>query len=404
MRRPQIFLVLSLAAALWIPGARGRAQEQCGICHPVQRVEHQAGVHAREEVDCTSCHGGNAAATRVEAAHRGSFRSLRDRGEVAASCAECHADLLQMRPYNLPVDQYALYLTSEHGLAMARGEERTAVCTDCHGIHEIRSATDPKSSVYSRNLPATCGGCHGDGSLMEEFGLDAGVVEEYRTSLHGLALFDRGNRLAPNCTNCHGVHGAAPPGVGDVDKVCGNCHGAARRAFLDGPHLQAMRDKGLAECAACHSDHAIVRREDAATLELCLDCHDESSTQVDLGKKIHALIGAAEEEIEEAERLVMRADEVPIHTEDQRARLEEARTYLTEARPLVHAVALEPVEAMTRRARSIAEEVQHELYPQLEKRTAHLGLAAFWFYLLMTLAILFSYKRRLAREQEDSDS
>lgn len=397
MRRFRIFFVPCLAAALWALGASVEAQEQCSICHPVQRVEHRAGIHAREEVGCTSCHGGDAAATRVEAAHRGSFRNLRDRGEVAASCAECHADLQRMRPYNLPVDQYALYLTSKHGLAMARGEERAAVCTDCHGVHEVRSADDPKSPVYTRNLPATCGGCHGDPSLMADFGLDAGVVEEYRTSLHGRALFDRGNLAAPNCTSCHGVHGAAPPGVGDVDKVCGSCHRAERRAFLESPHLKAMRAEGLAECAACHSNHAIVRREDAATLELCLDCHQESSAQVDIGRKIHALIRAAEEDIEEAEALVARAEEVPLHVEGYRGRLEEARTYVTEARSLVHTVALEPVEAVTRRARSIGEEVQHELYPKLEQRSAHLGLAAFWFYLVMTLAILFNYKRRLAR-------
>ncbi len=404
MRRPRIFLpVLSLAAALWTLGAPARAQEQCGICHPVQRVEHQAGVHSREAVGCTSCHGGDAEATRAETAHRGSFRSLRDRAEIPEACARCHADLAQMRPYNLPVDQYALYRTSKHGRAVARGEERAAVCIDCHGVHDIRSPADPESSVYSRHLPATCGGCHGDGELMAEIGLDAGVVEAYRTSLHGLALFDRGNLAAPNCTSCHGVHGAAPPGVGDVDKVCGNCHGAVRRAFLDGPHLQAMRDKGIAECAACHESHAIVRREDQAILELCVDCHEPGSAQIDLGKKIHALIRDAEEEIEAAEALVARADEVPIHTEDHRARLEEARTYLTEARPLVHSVAFEPVEAMTRRARSIAAEVQHEIYPELEHRSAHLGLAAFWFYLLMTLAILWNYKRRLASDDRQPD-
>jgi hypothetical protein len=53
---------------------------------------------------------------------------------------------------------------------------------------------------------------------------------------------------------------------------------------------------------------------------------------------------------------------------------------------------------LTRRAQSIAEEVEHELYSKLDRRVAKVGLVLFWFYLLMTLAILVILKKRLRSE------
>ena len=55
-----------------------------------------------------------------------------------------------------------------------------------------------------------------------------------------------------------------------------------------------------------------------------------------------------------------------------------------------------------RRARSIAEEVQHEIHGELDRTEEHLGLALFWFYVLMTLVILVLFKRRLRAASEPS--
>ena len=184
--------------------------------------------------------------------------------------------------------------------------------------------------------------------------------------------------------------------MGDTDKVCGACHVQARRAFLAGPHYEAMVGAGLSECAACHSNHAI--RPIAAPTEICTECHEAGAAQIAVGEKIQALIAGTQAEIEQAEELVARAESVPLHVEEHVARLAEAHTSLTEALPLVHSVSLEPVEQITRRARSISEEVQHELHTQFDRGGVRLGLAVFWFYLLMTLAILFNSKRRLGRE------
>ena len=40
----------------------------------------------------------------------------------------------------------------------------TAVCTDCHGVHDIKAVTDANSSVIKANLVTTCAKCHPDAS------------------------------------------------------------------------------------------------------------------------------------------------------------------------------------------------------------------------------------------------
>jgi len=394
--RSSILSSLLAAAGIWLATApAAAAPEQCGTCHPESRVEVANSVHPAEGVTCSSCHGGNPDSLDTGAAHRGDFRPLGNRLESPAHCAKCHSDLAKMRPYNLPVSQYAVYQTSRHGMAISAGDPRAAICSDCHGFHDVRKSTDPLSPVSAFNVTDTCASCHADEGLMSAYGIDAGVVDEYRSSIHAQRLLTDRNLAAPNCTSCHGSHGPAPPGVGDVDKVCGSCHVETRLAFLDGPHYRAMVDADLPECASCHSNHAILRFQVAEIEPLCAECHGEGSDESALGGKFTSLIENTQEELTEAEVLIARAQRVPLNVEDHLGRLEEGRTFLTEAYPLIHSVNLDSVERVTRRARSIGNEIQHELYSRLDRRVAHATLAVFWFYLLMTVAILWRYRKRL---------
>lgn len=392
--------LLLLVAVAWPATAQADADEKCGTCHPESRVEFEGSVHAREEVTCTSCHGGDPESLDADAAHRGRFRALTDRQEIPASCSECHSDLARMRPYNLPVDQYAIYTTSRHGLALIGGDLRSAICSDCHGSHDTRAPDDPQSRIHGRNLPDTCGECHSDEQLMQRYELDTDVVRAYLDGAHGQALLVQGIQSAPSCNSCHGVHGATPPGVGDIDKVCGSCHTETRRAFLDGPHYPSMAEADLAECSSCHSDHEIQRQDQASLEGLCADCHGIDSAEAAVGSRIHTEIARATDAIAEAEAILAEAEKVPLHVEDHLGRIEEARTYLTETAPLVHSVSFEAVEQVTRRARSIGKEIQHEISPRLSQTTARVGLALYWFYVIMTVAILIGHRKRMARSRE----
>lgn len=388
-------LVVISTAWVFVSAPVKSAEEKCGTCHPASRVEVENSVHEAEGVFCSGCHGGNAASLDADTAHRGGFRALTNRLELPGSCATCHSDLSMMRPYNLPVDQHAIYLTSQHGKAIAAGDGRAAVCSDCHGFHDVRKTTDPSSPVSAANVTATCAHCHDDEGLMSRYEIDHNVVSEYRSSIHARVLLEERNAAAPNCVSCHGSHGPAPPGVGDIDKVCGSCHVDTRLAFRDGPHYQAMVDAELPECASCHSNHEIRRFELAEIEPLCADCHGEGSDEAILGQKFTSLIQATQEDLAKAEALVARAQRVPLNVDDHLGRLEEGHTFLTEAFPQIHSVTLDSVERVTRRARSIGGEVQHELYARFDRRVAHATLAVFWFYLLMTVAILWRYRRKL---------
>ncbi|MEE9218636.1 MAG: cytochrome c3 family protein, partial [Acidobacteriota bacterium] len=139
---------------------------RCGTCHPDIRVLFERSIHAAEGAVCTDCHGGNSNTLVVEQAHRGKFGARPARKNIPKLCARCHSDIVRMKPYNLPADQLALYQTSRHGQLLAQGDERVAVCTDCHGVHDILSPRNPVSPVAPRNIPQTCGHCHGDSELM----------------------------------------------------------------------------------------------------------------------------------------------------------------------------------------------------------------------------------------------
>nr|HPM78019.1 cytochrome b/b6 domain-containing protein [bacterium] len=61
------------------------------------------------------------------------------------------------------------YADSFHGLALKKGDLRSANCASCHGAHLILNSAEPASSVNAHNLQETCGKCHP--------GIGAGVAQ-----------------------------------------------------------------------------------------------------------------------------------------------------------------------------------------------------------------------------------
>jgi hypothetical protein len=371
---------------------------RCGTCHPAERVSFEKSPHAGEGVVCTSCHGGDDRSLEQRIAHGGAFIGRPSKSQALQVCSRCHADEARMRPYNLPVDQLALYQTSGHGRALAKGDTRVASCADCHGAHDILGADDPASRTFRNNVPRTCGACHGEPNLFPGEAHKGEVLAEYLGSVHARALLEGGNRQAPNCTDCHGVHGAAPPDVGDVGKVCGHCHTAERRYFGMGPHGTRLAARGFSECAACHGDHAVVPSSAAKLDSLCASCHGVGSKQESLGRQLHDEYQQAAREMDAAAALIRRADAIPIDTDDYQARLEEGRTYLREALTAAHAVQPSVVSPFTTRALGVAREIDEELGGKLDGRWwRYVGLALFWFYLGLTLVLLRLRRDRAAR-------
>ena len=328
-----VFLAVLLLFA-WRPaeaqrnkGDNGAASgNYCTVCHSDTQVELQESAHQREGVTCVSCHGGDPAAESVAGAHSKSFRGSFDRKQAVELCSTCHSDPQQMRPYGIPTDQHALYLTSAHGKKLMQGDTRVAVCTDCHGNHRVLSAKDPASPVFRQNIPDTCGRCHENANLMKVYGLSANIVAEYRQSVHGKALFEKHSTQAPDCTRCHGTHGAAPPGIGNVAKVCGQCHTRTLEAFRDSPHKDALTAGTQSECASCHGNHRIEPAGHQMWASSCTACHGNGEPAIDRGKKIQALFVQAEGETEKAKLSIEEARRIPLDVSDYEARLSDSLT------------------------------------------------------------------------------
>jgi predicted CXXCH cytochrome family protein len=102
-------------------------------------------------------------------------------------------------------------------------------------------------------------------------------LAEYRTSVHGHALLDRGDLGAPACNTCHGNHAASPPGVAQVSRSCNLCHSANASLFDGSKHKQAFDQHNWPECGQCHGNHAIAKTHDSMLAtgpgQLCGDCH-----------------------------------------------------------------------------------------------------------------------------------
>ncbi len=256
----------------------------------------QKDVHAAAGLSCQDCHGGNPdpkladdpdAAMSKQAPTP--FRGAPSRAEIPDFCGRCHSDPVFMKRYHPDprVDQEREYWTSRHGAALRQGDTKVATCVDCHGAHGILAPGDNASPVYPTHVAETCAKCHADPKHMAGYELDDGSplptdqYESWRRSVHAAAMFDKGDLSAPTCNDCHGNHGATPPGLGSLSFVCGQCHGREAELFRQSAksrdfeaHNELLADAGPEACASCHS-----APEPPATLEgvrsftECTTCH-----------------------------------------------------------------------------------------------------------------------------------
>ncbi len=144
------------------------------------------------------------------------------RHNIPQTCGACHGQKFVMASSGVSSAPFASYQESVHGKAVAAGSEKAAVCTDCHGAHDILAADDPKSPIAKLNVPATCGKCHNN------------IKQEFVQSIHGQAIA-RGNWAAPVCTDCHGIHTIKAPNdpksavaSANVENTCASCHGSVK--------------------------------------------------------------------------------------------------------------------------------------------------------------------------------
>src|SRR5579864_554696 len=133
----------------------------CGACHGDIAEEYKQSVHGQavgrgvmQAPVCIDCHGEHSILAPSNAASTVHSSHIRD------TCAQCHGNVRLAQQFGLPADRIISFDASFHGLATKSGAETVANCASCHGVHNIRASSDPKSTINARNLPATCGQCH----------------------------------------------------------------------------------------------------------------------------------------------------------------------------------------------------------------------------------------------------
>lgn len=377
---------------------------------PVGQLEAlDASVHGKADVSgkgrmvqCVTCHSVH------------DIRPVKDPqspvhpANVNRTCAACHSSAVFMRSYNpgLPIDQEEKYRTSVHGLRHAKGDRKVAVCSSCHGGHDILKAVDAKSRVNAANLPATCGACHANAQYMEGYPIPTDQVAEYTTSVHGKALLEKHDLGAPSCNDCHGNHGAAPPEVESVSKVCGTCHAMNASLFTGSPHKKAFDELDLPECETCHGNHAIVNATDAllgvSAGAVCAQCHSESDNAK--GYRAAAAMRGLIDSLERAERradsLVTDAEQKGMEITESRFRLRDVRQARLLSRTAVHsfdeAKFSEVVNDGIAKAGVVAAEGQSSI-DEFYFRRYGLGIATL---IITVLALaLWAHIRRIEKEQ-----
>ena len=263
----------------------------CASCHADEQAAYDRSFHGKavaggnlNAAKCVDCHG-----SPHELLPASDPKSRVHHANIPATCGSCHSQSFVMEKNGLSVQMVASYQASVHGHAVAAGSEKAAVCTDCHGTHEILDAKDSKSPIFKFNVPQTCGKCHTD------------VSKEFQQSIHGTAVA-QGNWQAPVCTDCHGIHSikshldpTSPVNAQNLAQAtCARCHegvrlsqefgieGRRETTYLASYHGLAAQggSQVVANCASCHGVHNILPSSDprstinhANLAKTCGQCH-----------------------------------------------------------------------------------------------------------------------------------
>jgi hypothetical protein len=350
-------VVLSIPAVV---RAQQEAVNNCVSCHsalsdqrlssPVQGFAED--IHAARGLTCVSCHGGDASASGFDGMDPAKgFVGRPAKTRIPSFCGRCHSDAQFMRQYNpsLRVDQEREYATSVHGRRLSQfGDTAVAVCTSCHPAHHIRPPSDPLSSVNPLNVAETCGACHADPEHMAEYPIPTDQLELYRRSIHWQMMSVEGDLSAPTCNDCHGNHGAAPPGISWVGNVCGQCHSVMADNFSQSRHAQTFAMLGEPGCATCHGNHEIVRATDdllgLGEGAVCARCHSAEDPGGQAASTMRSLFDSLDTAIAAADSILNQAERAGMEVSEAQFDLGSANGAAVQARAAMHSFSLEAVQ------------------------------------------------------------
>ena len=351
MKKNKIYISLMSVCFLFAVGlvrAQDNYEDGCIRCHQEQDMMPEGfekyDIHLQAGLSCAGCHGGNPNTDDEDVAMsvKAGFKGVPQKKDIPKLCGKCHSNIDFMRIYQprIPTDQVDQYYSSTHGQKLISGDKKVADCTSCHSTHKILGAHDSRSSVHAFNVPGTCNVCHGDAEYMKGYNLSTDQYKDFEKSVHGVALLENEDRGAPACNDCHGNHGAKPPGVRSVGHVCGTCHVNNMQYFTTSPMNDVFEDMGYHACEECHGKHAVHKTSDEMTglgeKSTCVKCHDASDTGGEVALKIHENIRQVVTTLDSAEISRAEVQKVGMDDVEMSFLMQEAHQNLIQARTLVH--------------------------------------------------------------------
>ena len=276
------------------PGtAAGQGNDECLMCHEdhsLTTVRHgkivslfvnyetlKNSVHA--DVECASCHPDAA----VE-----EFPHPEELAPV--DCGFCHDEAMQQ--FNIGI----------HGQALKLNALYAPDCEECHGSHDVLSASDPKSRTYKMNIPILCGKCHREGApVARTYNIsEHNILENYSQSIHGEGLFKRGLTVTATCNDCHGNHLVLPHtspnstiSINNIAATCMKCH-----AEIEKVHTKIIKEElwekkpgAIPACTDCHPPHKVDAQNIVTTISdrSCLKCHEKEGVHKMVGDSVVSL-------------------------------------------------------------------------------------------------------------------
>jgi len=127
------------------------------------------------------------------------------------SCVQCHINLSSSNFVGIRSHDWVGSVHQKHGVTCDKCHGGASGTTDKAKAHSgVLGSSNPRSSVYFKNVPATCGKCHG-----AEF-------YEFKRSKHFNILKTQGR--GPTCVTCHGSMVVTVLSPTNVMDVCDRCH------------------------------------------------------------------------------------------------------------------------------------------------------------------------------------
>jgi cytochrome b subunit of formate dehydrogenase len=225
----------------------------CGMCHDKEAGIYANSTHGKKLAAgdslaprCSDCHGTH------QVLPPQNRNSKNYRMNIPSVCGTCHAEghsVAQQRKLGEDgvVEAYKESIHFEG--VFKRGLLGAAVCSDCHGAHDVLPHEDPASKINRTQVPGTCMTCHAE-------------IEKVHVKVINEKLWEDKPGAIPVCIDCHSPHRIRRVKYADSvsDNDCMACHGRSDIKAPDGRSLtvdaRQVHDSAHVKvtCAMCHSN------------------------------------------------------------------------------------------------------------------------------------------------------